>query len=328
MEVITPPKQVFMKKFQRFEPKVQDHSAMILFKTCERLYFYRVVLGFVEKVSPQYFGFGSCYHKFREVLDQRWIALTPEEKKGIGMTEEWQMTQFAAALKAATDLWQYKKMKDPVVGDKWDFQTKARMVESCAIAFKHWQEEKKKGRVEILSVEQNFAVPIEDGLWVGGKKDVTLRWNGGIWVRDYKTSSKEQNHYYVRTLDPNDQFTRYTYGATQLAGEPVQGVLVEVLYNGKGTKKEPKKGPEIHTHMTSRSPSQVSQWVKEQVQINKHLVDDRNSDVWPMEEKHCPFCIFHSVCTKGTEYAQMAKLEAEFKVEPWDFQARDVDSDL
>lgn len=301
---------------------------MIQLKTCARLYFYRVVLGFVEKQPPQYFGFGSCYHKFREILDDAWIKLTPEEKKTKGLDLDWQMDLFTRAVNAANNLWKAKKMKDPVVGDKWDFLTQARFIESCTIAFKHWQEEKKKGRIDILTVEQNFAVPLPDGTYVGGKKDITLRWNNGLWVRDYKTSSKEQNEFYKRTLEPNDQFTRYTFGASQLAGEKAQGVIVEVLYNGKGTKKQPKKGPEIHTHMTERSDWQLTQWVKEQMIESKRLEMYRAADTWPMEEKFCSYCIFHSVCKKGSEYAQMAKLEAEFKVEPWDFQNRDVDQDL
>lgn len=327
METVQYPNKKFMVKFQRYEPVVQDHTAMIAFKTCQRMYFYRFVLGFQSKETPQFFGFGSCYHKFREVLDSEWLKLKPADHKTIGQELDWQLTAFTKAMNAAVAYWDKKKMRDPIVGDKFDFLTKGRLLESCTVAFKAWQKEKQQGRVEILAVEQNFVIQLPGGIKVGGKVDVFLRWNGKMWVRDYKTSSAEQDAYFIRTLDPNDQFMRYTWAGSELSGEQVNGVLVDVMYNAKGTKKTPKKGPEIHTHMSSRSSKQIEQWVKEQVHLNRQLEINRESDIWPMEEKSCRYCPFHSVCSKASEFAQMAKLEAEFKVEPWDCTNRDVDQD-
>jgi hypothetical protein len=318
------PNPTFMKKFKRYEPMVMDHSAIIVAKTCTRKYFYRIVLGFAPRARPQYFGFGSCYHKFREILERKWMD-DPRPHPVKVIDQEFQMKCFAEAVSATRNLWKVLGMKDPIVGDKWDFMTEARLVESCAVAFKHWQKEKIQNRIEVIAIEQNFIVPLPDGSYRGGKKDQITRWNQKVWVRDWKTSSKEQNAYYTRTLDPNDQFMGYAYGAQHLCGEPVQGVLVEVLYNAKGTKSDPKKGPEIHQHISSRSQGQMQQWEKEQVTFNKQLNVAREDDVWPMEERSCPFCEYHSVCTRASESAQMAKLEAEFVVQPWNFLSREVD---
>lgn len=323
-EVRVPPVIKFMKKFRRYEPTVLDHSAVIQAKTCKRKYFYRIVLGFTDRNRPQYFGFGSCYHKFREILEREWMNDKRAHAEKVA-DQQFQMNCFATGVLAARNLWKQLKMRDPVVGDKWEFQTEARMVESCASAFKAWQREKTQNRIEVLAVEQNFTVPLPDGEWIGGKADQIIRWNSKVWGRDFKTSSKTQDAYYTRTLDPNDQFTRYTYGEQQLCGEPVQGQLVEVLFNAKGTKSEPKKGPSIHAHIASRSQSQLAQWESEQVTYNKVLTVLRNEDSWPMEEKHCPFCEYHSVCKAPSENAQMAKLESEFIIQPWNFLNREVD---
>lgn len=340
LEVYDPPQELrqFMGKLQRYEPVVQDHSAVSVAHRCKRKYFLRVVLGFVERSSPQYFGFGSCYHKFREVLEKQWLGITPytapspQER----IQPEWQTAAFGVALQAAMDLWKKKKMKDPPPDDKWGFMTQARMIESCAVAFKHWQREKDQGRIEVLACEQNFIVPLPDGTKVAGKADQIIRWNGKLWGRDFKTSSKEQNAYYARTLDPNDQFTRYTWAESELSGvrfngdgtitgTPVQGQLVEVLFNAKPTKKE-QKGPSVHAHIASRSPTQLVAWVKEQVFYSKLLELLRENDNYPMEPAACSFCEFHSVCKTSGERAMMAKLEAEFRVEPWDCVNRvDVD---
>lgn len=308
------------KRFQRFEPVVQDHSAIIQAKKCFRAYFFRIVLGFVPKVTPQYFGFGSCYHKFREVLEKGYQAADPLLRD---TDKELQMGLFAAAIDATRVLWKHKKMQDPQPDDKWSFLTFARLMESCAVAFKHWQQEKSQGRIKVLATEQNFVIPLPDGTRVAGKADQMVMWNGKPWGRDFKTSSKEQdNQYYKRTLDPNDQFTRYTWAESILSGDDqltgqVQGQLVEVLYNAKSTKKE-QKGPSIHVHMATRSPTQLQSWVEQQVFYNKILKLMRDEDMYPMEEASCSFCIFHSVCIKASENAMAAKLEAEFKIEPWD----------
>jgi len=332
MEVHHPTKKDFMAKFERFEPVVMDHSAVIVAKQCKRRYFYRIVLGFQEKVTPQFFGFGTCVHKFAEVLEEQYMELAKVERSKSPdlKTRDLPAVQLGmaqVALNATRELWKKKHMRDPVVGDRFDFLTEKRLVESCLEWVKHWQAEKKAGRIEVIATEQNFIVPLPDGSLVAGKADQIIRWNGKVWGRDFKTSSKEQNAYYTRTLDPNDQFTRYTWAEQQLCGEPVQGQLVQVIYNAKGTKATPKKGPKIFTHLATRSQRQIDKWVEEQMFYNKLLKLMRDEDVYPMEEANCAFCPYHSVCKAPSEGAQMAKLEAEFKIEPWDCIHRGPEDD-
>lgn len=317
----TPLKRTFMARFQRYEPEILDHSAIIQAKTCKRKYFYRIVLGFVPRETAPYFIFGSCYHKFREELEKAWKNASATDQKN----PESQLAMCQLAIAEALKLWKDRKARDPEPGSKFDFLTQARLLSSCLHSFKHWQNEKVQGRIIVLATEQNFVVPLPDGSYTGGKADQIILWNNKVWGRDFKTSSKTQDHFYTRTLDPNDQFSRYTYGEAKLAGQPVEGILVEVMFNAKGTKTEPQKGPKIFQHLATRAHDQMQQWIKEQVFYNKILDLMREDDIWPMEEHHCPYCDFHSVCTKPSEASQMAKLQAEFSVSPWDFQNRDVD---
>lgn len=315
MPVRIAPKIDFMKRMQRFEPEVLDSTAIVTAKQCKRLYFYRIVLGRVPKVEAQYFGFGSCYHKFREVLEKLYLAAPEIEKK----SKEARDAMCLKAINASVDLWRKKKLLDPPPTDKWSFLTQARLLKSCAAAYKHWCKEKDDGRIEVLAVEQNFIVTFPDGQQTSGKADQIVRWNGKVWGRDFKTSSKNQDAYYERTLDPNDQFTRYTFAESELCGEQIQGQMIEVLFNAKSTKTE-EKGPSIHAHLATRSWQQIQQWVKEQqFYHDKILGSMREADIYPMEESgNCTFCIFHSVCKSPSEASQMARLEADFKVEPWD----------
>jgi len=296
---------------------------MIVAKECFRKYFFRIVLGFTDKDTPPYFTFGSVYHKFREILELKYMESPTKDDKELD-------NMILFAIQAALVLAKKLKMTDPMVGTKWEFMTKARLVESCMVAGKHWKREKLMGEIEVLAVEQNFNIEVKDenenptGIFIGGKADQILRWRGRLWGRDFKTSSQNQEGWYIRSLDPNDQFTRYTWAEAQLNGEHVEGQLIEVMYNAKSTKTT-KKGPKIYPHMATRTEWQLKRWIKEQIFFSKLLDQCREEDIYPMEEKSCVYCIFHSVCKKGSERAMIAKLQAEFKHEPWDCTNREVD---
>lgn len=289
MEIREHPKKEFMSKYERFEPLILDHTAIQAFKTCNRLFFFQIVLGRTSKETPIYFKYGSAYHKFREVLEN-----TSDFKQG---------------LLAAMESW--GNQEDPPVGTKWDFMTKARLMQSCAVGFNQWELEKKQKKIIVLAVEQPFNVEIADGEYTSGRFDQIVRWNGKVWGRDFKTTSME-GMFYQRGIDPNDQFTRYTYAESKLCGEQVHGQIIEALYNSK------KSGPSITQYLSSRTQWQLDDWERDELQIRRQLKLSREYDVWSKNEAACKFCPFHSVCKMGSEGGQQAKLEAEYVVRIWD----------
>ena len=290
-----------MPQFERHEPLILDHTAVINAKACLRKYFFAIVLGMNPK-GPQapYFAFGSAYHKFREVLEEEFMK---------GNTT----SNFKLALDAAIEYFDKATgKKNPEVGSKWDFLTKERLIQSCMVAYKVWEKEKQQNRIKVLAVEQPFNVEIEPGSgeYTSGRFDQIIRWNGKVYGRDWKTSSKE-GMFYSRGLDPNDQFTRYTFAEQALAGQRVEGQLIEVLYNSK------KKGPEITTYVSNRTQWQLDDWRADELFMRETIARARNADRWPKQEHNCGFCIFHSVCSMGSEASQANKLKAEFEVRPW-----------
>lgn len=306
METITPPKQTFMARFERYEPASRDHTAIIAAKECFRLYFYKIVLGFAEKTTPQYFKWGTAYHKFREILEREY-----QKDKNYDNPEH-----FQAALDAALKSF---GPNDPPAGSRFDFQTQARLQISCVAAFKDWKKEKKAGKIEVLGIEMPFEVYLSDGrARRGGKADQFIRFLSKPAGRDWKTSSQNP-YYYERSIDPNDQFTGYMFGLSGLAQEFVSMLLVDVLFNKKATKSDT-GGPTIRQYMVTKTPWQMEKWEEEQILFEKLLNQCREEDIWPQEEKNCKYCAFHSVCKKGTEAAQMSQLESEFTQKPWDYK--------
>jgi len=308
MELEPVPKQVFMAAFPRYEPLIKDSTAIVTAKTCFRKYFYRIVLGRVPGNTAPWLTFGGAYHKFREHLELEYNKLLKEGKT----KEDACLFSFQPALKAGVDNLD-KRHVTPPAGTQWDFFTKDRFTKSCKEAWKHWVIEKKQNKIEVIAIEQAFNVQLRDGSSTSGRFDQIIRWNGKLWGRDFKTTSKE-GAYYSRTLEPNDQFTRYTLSESLLCGEPVQGQIIEVLYNSKS------KGPLISVYTTTRTPEQLKKWEDELIFFHQLLAMCREQDNWPMMDNYyqCSHCDYHSVCKKPNEAAQMAQLRNEYKLEPWD----------
>lgn len=285
-----------MAKFDRVETIYQDSTAMKYLKSCDRKYFYRIVLGFdVRKQKYQLnLDWGTARHKFREVLENT-----------------------GGDIKAAMEAGLSVKLTIPDPRDygakKFDYLNKERLIKMFAIDYDLWEKEKAQNKIFVLHTEQPLNVQLPDGSIVAGRVDQGVEWAGQIWDRDWKTSSKDKA-YFAGEKDPDDQASRYIYIFTKLHGQVVGGVIFDVIYNAKTIENE------HYTHIVSKTPKQLAQWEKEQIQVNRQLALNREHDTWPMREGNCKFCEFRSVCTKPNELSQMAELESSYVKRPWNFQ--------
>lgn len=321
MEIYKDVPKKFLPMFERHEPVIQDHSATIKFKECPRKYFYEYVLAMKDLEVPVHLNFGTCYHKFRELLELDYFSKSDK-------TSAAQLESLQVAIAGTMKLWDKIQGSDPMIGTKWDFMSKNRLLESCLFAFKHWQNEKRQRAIEVIATEQavNVTIAYLSGrvITVGGRADQIVRWNGQLWGRDFKTTSKKLD-YYDRRNDPNDQFIRYTFMEGELNGERLHGQMIEVLYNGKVPKTERAKtpsGPIIQLFPVSFSPSQVNRWKEEQEYWDECMKMARENDMYPMSyvNQACSWCQFRSVCTSTSELGMESKLKQNFKQAPWDHQ--------
>lgn len=289
MEYIPHPNKSFMAKFDRVEPILQDSTGMKTFKECDRKYFYRIVLGFAPR-KEQYqtnLDWGSVRHKFREVLEQT--------------------QSLSEAMKAAMAV-----KIEPDAQKKYLFMLdKRRLLEMLNLDFEKWEQEKAQGKIKVLYIEQPINVQLPDGTFSAGRIDQGVEWAGQIWDRDFKTSSKDIT-LFAKQKDPDDQATRYIYMLSKLHGKLIGGIIFDVIQNTDTIKSKP------YNHLVTKTQSQLNQWEKEQVQINRQLAVNRQEDLWPMKEHNCAWCPFTWVCRMPNETAQMAKLESDYVKRPWD----------
>lgn len=294
----------FMEKFDRFEPILQDHTAMNIFKTCDRKYFYRIVLGRVPYKDPNQtvLDFGSAGHKFYETLE-----LAYQKCGNVN-------TAFGEALKVALAY----PIAPPTIR-KWEYLDQKKLAETLMSCFEHWKKEKSLGRFEVLGVEQPLNVGLPDGSITSGRMDQLVKWNGTLWIRDFKFTSKDKEAFQKGT-DPNDQATRYIYMGSKLHGRNLEGIIFQCIINEPEgyTEKAKAKPTRIESIISQRTSKQLDQWEVEQVHVNRQLALDRELDIWPMKEHNCAWCPYANVCRRPNEGSQMAALEQGFKLSPWD----------
>jgi len=298
----------FMKQFPRHELLHKDHSGIIVAKGCLRKYFYREVINLVPRENNVIFlPWGTAYHIFQERLSELYGYGENEPPR---YDEEKAKASFKQAASEATKYW-HEHGEDQKVGTKYDWFTTERFYASCVEAFEFWVNERKLGRVKIISIEQYFNVQIKDGRYVQGRTDEVVEIKDELWGRDYKSTSKPQE-WFKNGLNPNNQIRTYTYGTSKLASRHVRGLLIQALYNGKSTKKGD-KGPDVFEEIIEVSDYELNIWEEEQVQWNNILELCREKDIWPQNESQCSWCEYRIVCSKSSEASMVYTLENKFQ---------------
>lgn len=293
----------------RFNPTTNDHSSMKLAKECFRKYFYRIILGRTAPVSKYQviFDFGSAYHKFREVLQVTW-------KNGDPSNETLRRNlAFGTAIQAIS------QMPLATPEGKYEFYNRQRLIETCKVAFDAFCLEKDNGRIEVIATEQPFNIQMPNGTFISGRADEIVKWNGKIWGRDFKTTSKQQL-YFDATLDPNDQAVRYIYAESKLtfgaeainSGRMIEGIIFDVMQNTKTT------APKMYRTLIMKNRWQMLEWEKEQMFFDTLIQRCHEEDIWPMQETSCSFCDYAKVCKAPSEAGQENMLKNNYNLSPWD----------
>lgn len=305
--VIDPPIKHFAR-FPRWESVVPDNSMVSEFKKCPRRYFYRYVLGYTDKLVPQYFPFGTAYHKFRETLEQEFAK---HQAAGLDVPTSCGLS-YLESINAAKQCWEKEIAGVELKPGKFEFLTWARLNDSCAYVFDLWQREKKIGQIKVLASEQAFMIPLADGTQIGGRFDEIIEKDGQVMGRDFKTTTI-QLAYYKKGLVPNSQFMLYTKAESMLHGKPIKGQLVEVLSNMKTTK------PNMQTFPVYPNREQMAEWERGMIYWIGEIRKAREEDHYPMNESACWSCPFHSVCSMPSETSRSVVLKSNFRFKLWNY---------
>jgi len=285
--------------------EVYDNSVMSTHQGCPRKMFYQYRLNRASAGKNFPIQFGISYHKFRDVLETHWLKMQDMEAAQL---------YYDDAVLAASEGWE-----DPPVGHKHEYLTLSRLRTTMADSFLKWREEKINARLVVIHTERPFDLELPSGRRFGGRIDQLLEWNGKLWLRDFKTTGRMGASYDAR-FDPNNQISGYVWALQILSGRPVEGAIIEVVYNTK------LKGPEFHPFLATRSAFHIESWLEtvenELNDIERHVA----ADVWPQRTDHCLHfgqCAFLEACQQSSWSAIDDWLESRTIESVWDFMNPD-----
>lgn len=297
----------FMKSFTRHEMKHKHHSGLIIAKRCLREYFYSQVINrVIAEDTNIFFPWGTACHLYKQRLNELYGY---GDETPLKFDNEKAKNAHKEAARVATEYW-LKNGQDQKADSKYDWFTSERLYRSLVKLYEFWVTERKLGKIKILAVEQFFNVELSDGSFREGIIDEAVEYNGELWGRDLKTTSKPEE-WFIRQFTPNNQVRQYSFGNSKLAGRPVRGLIIQGLYNAKSTKKGD-KGPDVFEKLVEVTDYELQQWEREQVVWNQILDLCREKDIWPQSEVSCSWCDYYQVCIKPSEAAMVYTLENKY----------------
>lgn len=152
------------------------------------------------------------------------------------------------------------------------------------------------------------------GLYHGGKMDRLYRYNGRLWILDFKTSVYEDKNFANKlTIDP--QTIGYAWIYSHLVGEQVWGVIIDRTVMNKSVKEPFKRYPQAF------SEGRILQWIADQQEIQQDINRrwgqfPYDMSGWPKNPEHCwryaSGCDKWPVCTTSEPKAQLIQLATEY----------------
>ena len=202
-----------------------------------------------------------------------------------------------------------------------DFRTLGRAKELMTLYAREYPRESWK----ILQVEVPFCIdtgmttdcgePIE----YGGIYDLLVSFGHVLYAVDHKTTSMLGPQYMLQ-FNPNNQMTGYTWGAQQMSGQKVQGVIINAMCTTSSGKMSFQRQP------TSRTAYDIQAWLRDLQKICSNILKAEREEFFYKNTTECVgkygACPYHSVHVLGDPEDQRRRLESDYVKSVWDFEAR------
>ena len=277
--------------------RIWDNSTIDLFLKCRKKYEYRHVMDLEAKTVSPALEFGKAIHLGLEAYYTHQRSLDE-------------------AVRAFATCYSDRE------GDE------LRTVENGVKLLTTYAEVYKHESLEILGLEQGFAVPVPHpdkpghSIIYGGKLDGLVKWDGAVYVLEHKTTSA-LNYSYFEQFRPNQQLDGYVYGARALTGLPIAGVLVNALEPWKEVKRvtDKTKRPEDHFARApiQRSEIELEDFARDVNEIVGEILKCEQDNRYYKTRSACRDfnynCVYKDLCLYGPDERF---IKANYNVKKWE----------
>lgn len=163
------------------------------------------------------------------------------------------------------------------------------------------------------------AEPIE----YGGIIDLVAEFNGTLYVVDHKTTTqlgRNDHSYFFSRFKPDSQLTGYIWAATQLTNRSVAGAIINAigLY---------KTGDVLFARQpTGRNKFEITEWLDGLRIVCSEIRRAEAHGVFRLDTGRCGDyggCPYRPIHLLGDATARQKKIELDYTMEPWNYEARD-----
>jgi len=276
-----------------------DSTSLGWYKTCPRLYYYSMILGYRSRSTSVHLDFGIWYHSALELYDK--ITF-----QGVGHEE---------ALRKVVR----KTLQDTFGWESDHVKNRFTLIRSIIWYLDEFAADPAQTH-RLASgepaVELSFRLPISHDLWLSGHLDRVVNYAGDAFVMDRKTTTTTPSAYYFDQYTPDNQMSLYTLAAQIVYKAPVKGVIIDAAQIAVGFTR-------FERGFAYRTEAMLEDWLEEtkmwvaQAQSAAANPVERS---FPMNDKACSMyggCTFRRICSKDPRVRQTF-LDSEFtKDNPW-----------
>lgn len=222
------------------------YSAISTFLNCRRKYWYRYIRCLEQKDRPVWFATGTAIHM---ALEHWYNGMSVDEVQRI-------IADYFTDTHPETDDAERQK--------EWQEQ-----YELAAKMFANYVQQYPQEQFKVLATEVEFDLKVGKVL-LSGKIDALIEYNGKLWLMEHKTA-RYINYDYRKKLSMDLQNTLYTWAMSKWQGQPIAGVLYNVLAKDFPKKPEVLKSGKLST---AKSQSTTPELYRAAIKENGLREDD------------------------------------------------------
>ena len=257
-----------------------DSTSLGYFKTCPKLYWYTMIMGYRPKDESVHLRFGIEYHRALQDYDE----CRAQERS----TED-SLRDTIRALLARTVDWNpdhsYKNRDNLIRTVIW-YLEKFRDDPAETVRLSDGRPATEVSfRFELdwgpdMSTQNKGFGPQGQPYLLCGHLDRIVNFQDAIFVMDRKTTKSEPSSWYFTQYEPDNQMTLYTLAGQIVLNSPVKGVIIDAAQVQVEASK-------FGRGLTYRTPEQIEEWLTDLRYYFAQQEACAVADHWPMNDKAC-----------------------------------------
>lgn len=287
-----------------------DSTSLGAFKTCPRLYYYRIICGWTRDDSPHLF-FGQVMHEAKERYERTRAAGVPHEL-ALREVVYW-------GLKATWN----KELRRPWISGHAK-KNRLSLLRSIVWYLDQWGEAGDPLRTFLLpngrpAVELSFQVDsgyrsglTGETILLSGHLDRVVEVSGELYGSDIKTTGGALGPRFFDSFSPNNQMSLYEFCGQIILSRPLAGMIIDGVEVGATYTR-------FQRQVIPRPRGTLDEWHQELGFWLDWMAQCAEGGRWPMNDKSCDNfggCQFREVCSRSPR-AREPWLKANFVKRFW-----------